>query len=152
MDISKNPQNTKPINTLKEKAAHKLTRKQKAFADALINDKKLSATQAALQTYGKPDKPTTYGTANDIARTNLQKPAVRSYLEGHSDMIEQTLINTVKDYGQSDDIKERTLAVNTGEWIHDKIHGKAKQQIDIRSQAITLNIDLTGNGTPEPTN
>lgn len=143
------PQQVKPddsaSDTLKQAVQLKpLTRKQKAFADTLLNDKKISATQAVKATYNT----TTDHSAEVIAHENLRKPEIVSYLESHGDMIEQVLVNTIKDYATSDDIKQRTLAINTGEWIHDKIHGKAKQQIDVRSQAITLNIDLTGDGVP----
>ena len=148
MDISKSPQNTKPnepISTLKDRTALKpLTRKQKAFADALLNDKKISATQAVKTAYNT----TTDGSARIIAHENLAKPNIISYLSNHSDLTEQVITNTIKEYQSSDDIKQRSLAVDSAKWVHDKIHGKAKQQIDIRSQAITLNIDLTGEGTP----
>lgn len=121
-----------------------LTTKQKAFADALINNKKMSATQAVKSAYNT----TTDLAARSIASENLTKPNIISYLADHSDLTEQVITNTIKEYQLSDDIKQRSLAVDSAKWVHDKIHGKAKQQIDVRSQAITLNIDLTGDGIP----
>lgn len=139
------PQANSASDTLKQAVQLKpLTRKQKAFADTILNKPKQSATETAMQTYDIENR----NTARAIASENLAKPSIQSYLEQHSDLTEQTIVNTIKEYAVSDDIKQRTLAITSSQWVHDKIHGKAKQQIDVRSQAITLNIDLTGDGVP----
>lgn len=52
-----------------------LTRKEKAFADHIINNPKDSNTEAAAQTYDA----STRDVARQIASENLAKPHIRSY-------------------------------------------------------------------------
>lgn len=115
----------------------KLTRKQKAFADELLNDKKLSATQAALRTYGKTAQPTTYRTARQIATENMAKPSIQSYLNSH-DYESQAVI--VKSMTQEAD---KRLAFDAARDIQDRLHGKATQKVEQTSTGVTLVIDLT---------
>ena len=54
-----------------------LTRKQKAFADKLLEDPKISATQAVKETYNV----STNHSAEVIANENLSKPEIMRYLQ-----------------------------------------------------------------------
>lgn len=116
-----------------------LTRKQQAFVKHLIEHPKQSATKAVLATYDVNNALT----AKSIATENLSKPAIVSELAKYNNLIENTLINTINDYSNSSKLGERTLAVETSKYIHDKIHGKATQRTEVTTQGITLNIDLT---------
>ena len=114
----------------------KLTRKQKAFADVLLGNPKISATKAALQTYGKPDRPTTYDTASQIAAENLQKPSIQIYMEEHVDKARNkivTLVNSERD----------EIALNASKDILDRVHGKATQRVETSSTSVNLNLSLT---------
>lgn len=107
------------------KGIHKpLTRKQEAFVTELITKPKQSATKAVMNTYNVANAKT----ASVIATENLAKPNIISRLGDANNMIEQVLMDTVGEYGNSDKIQERSLAVDTSKWIHDKIHGKAMQK------------------------
>jgi hypothetical protein len=107
------------------KGIHKpLTRKQEAFVTELIKNPKMSATQAIKNTYNV----STNHSAEVMASENLRKPEIISRLGDANNMIEQVLMDTVGEYGNSDKIQERSLAVDTSKWIHDKIHGKAVQK------------------------
>lgn len=121
----------------------KLTRKQKAFADELLKDQKISATQAALRTYGKPDKPTTYGTANEIARENLQKPAILEYLRKHQLHAENTIIN-VMEYSSDrlDDKGYARLALDTANSVLDRTIGKATTSDTNPDKPTVINLTL----------
>lgn len=101
-----------------------LTRKQEAFVKEIVSKPKQSATQAVMNTYNVANAKT----ASVIATENLAKPSIISRLGDANNMIEQVLMNTVGEYGNSDKIQERSLAVDTSKWIHDKIHGKAVQK------------------------
>ena len=101
-----------------------LTRKQEAFVTELIKNPKMSATQAIKNTYNV----STNHSAEVMASENLRKPEIISRLGDANNMIEQVLMDTVGEYGNSDKIQERSLAVDTSKWIHDKIHGKAVQK------------------------
>lgn len=119
---------TSPANqqTTKNRVGiHKpLTRKQEAFVTELIKNPKMSATQAIKNTYNV----STNHSAEVMASENLRKPEIISRLGDANNMIEQVLMDTVGEYGNSDKIQERSLAVDTSKWIHDKIHGKAVQK------------------------
>lgn len=126
-----------------QQAQPKLTKKQRAFVQHILENPKDSATKAALAAYGKPDKPTTYLSAGAIASENLRKPQIIMALGMANEKVESVLMNTVNDYGTSEKIQERTLAVDTAKYIHDKLHGKAKQQIDVQSTSVNISINLT---------
>ena len=75
--------------------------------------------------YGKNEKATNAGAlANKLDKNEV----VQSALIAHSQLAEQTIVKSIIDYSDSDKQWQRTLAVETSKWVHDKIHGKAIQQ------------------------
>lgn len=120
-------------------ALPKLTRKQQAFVNELVNNPKISATEAAERSYNTLNR----GVANAIAGENLLKPAIISHLESYSTLTENVLIDTINRYKDSDKLEEVKESTLNARWVHDKIHGKAKQSMDINSSSISLTIDLT---------
>jgi hypothetical protein len=69
---------------------------------------------------------------------------VQSLLHDSKTLVESTLINTVKDWGDHDKPRQREIAQNAAMYIHDKVEGKATQRIEQRSEVLSFNIDLTG--------
>lgn len=123
----------------------KLTRKQKAFADGILAEPKKAATLVALETYGKPDKPTTYMTAAQIAEDNLKKPQIMLYLQQHAVEAEKTMYRVMN---RSEQLMEESpgyaaVAKSAASDILDRIHGKATQQVETTSKQVVINIDLT---------
>lgn len=118
-----------------------LTYKQKAFVKHIIDNPKASATEAAAQTYNLISR----DTARSVAAENLAKPSIVSALAAHNELIENTLLNTVNDYKEDTRLGFRTLAVDTAKYVHDKINGKAVQQIQTTNTSVVFSIDLTGN-------
>lgn len=112
-----------------------LTRKQKAFADTLINNPKLSATKAALLTYGKPHQPTTYETAQQIAHENLTKPNIQLYLDKHVDKAKNRVVELV-------DSKKEDIALRASDSILDRTLGKATQRTESINTTVNLNLSL----------
>jgi phage terminase small subunit len=110
----------------------KLTRKQKAFADTLINNPKISATQAAAQTYNT----TTRGSAAITAHENLLKPNVQLYLSAHIDKAKNRIVTLV-------DSDKEEIALRASDSILDRALGKATQRIEQHSTSVNLNLDLT---------
>jgi hypothetical protein len=134
-------QNTTPV----VKNNRPLTRKQAAFINYLVEHPKESATEAAMQTYNVEKR----RTAEAIANENLRKPSIVSELSKYNNLVENTLINTINDWGQENNTRKREIAVDTAKYIHDKIHGKAKQSVDISSTSVNVNINLgAGENTP----
>lgn len=123
----------------------KLTRKQKAFADHLLNNPKDSATKAVQATYDTDS----YTTQRHIASDNLTKANIRAYLDIHSQQAENTVLE-VMDYsnrygkqGGKEGASYATVALNSAKDILDRVHGKARQQIDVQSTSVNINIDLS---------
>lgn len=114
----------------------KLTRKQKAFADELINNPKQPMVQAALKTYGRIDKPVTYGSARQIAVENLQKPSLIAYLGIHADEARNKIVELVKS-------EKEEVALNASKDILDRFYGKATQRTEITTTGVTFQFDLT---------
>ncbi len=122
-----------------------LTRKQKAFAQALLEDKKKPAVQAALETYGSKGKPTTYMTADTIARANLENPRILKYLNDHAEKAELTMIKIMNDSYDKIDESPAYAAVSksAASDILDRVHGKATQRQELVSTKVVISIDLT---------
>lgn len=127
--------NKKSISKTPYKQLPKLTRKQQAFVDLLKNNPKMSATQAAMQTYGKEGKTMAYSTAGSIAVENLQKPAIMLHLQNASEEAEKTVVNLLKS-----DNEQIKLAASKD--ILDRVHGRATQKVQTESSSISINIDL----------
>lgn len=130
-----------------QKAAQKkLTPKQAKFVNHILENPTASYTQAAKEAYPNA----TYATQRQIAMENMTKPSIVMALGKANDRVEQVLTTVVEEWGNSDDKGERTLAVNTAQWIHDKIHGKATQKIQATTSVVSINIDLSGQGQNTP--
>lgn len=109
----------------------KLTRKQKAFADKILDNPKLSATKAVQQTYN----PTTYNTARSIATENLAKPAIQLYLDEHVQKAKNRVITLV-------DSDKDDIALRASDSILDRVLGKATQKVETHSTVVEVSLDL----------
>lgn len=118
----------------------KLTGKQKAFADELINNPKQSATKAVLKTYNVNNR----RTASVVASENLTKPNVLKYLDAHSTEAENVLIEVM---GNARRYKTKPafqrLAKDTADSILDRVHGKATTKVESTSINANLNLEAS---------
>lgn len=127
-------------------ATRPLTRKQKAFVDYLVKHPKASATKAAKETYNV----NTDNSAAIQGHENLRKPNVMLELAKHSATAENTILEvmqTSKEYsrqGNTAGASYAATAVSAANSILDRLHGKATQRVEQTTQAVVLNIDLTG--------
>lgn len=124
----------------------KLTRKQEAFVKHILAHPKDSYTEAAAQAYNTNNR----GTAQTIATENLSKPVIKMALGIANNRVEEVLTGVVDEWGSSENVRERALAVNTAQYIHDKIHGKAKQITEVTSNLTMITMDLTGGALGQP--
>lgn len=111
----------------------KVTRKQKNFADTLLDNPKMSGTDAAERTYDVANRQT----AAAIATENLRKPQILQYMEAQTGMAEQRIIALT----QSDN--ER-IALDASKDILDRTMGKATQRSE--NLNLTANIESFLNG------
>ena len=122
-----------------------LTTKQQAFVNELIDNPKQSATAAVRKTYNV----TTDNSASQIATENLRKPQIIMALGKASELFESAIVGTVRDWGKSDNTRQREIALDAAKYGHDKVHGKAKQSVEIQSTTVSISIDLSGTDTPD---
>ena len=128
-----------------------LTRKQKAFADKLLEDPKISATQAVKETYNV----STNHSAEVIANENLSKPEIMRYLQENAITAENTLIDVMNysnKYGKQGGhvgAAYANVAKTSADSILDRVHGKARQVLDVNSKHISITLDLTGGNAGE---
>ena len=131
---------------MKVKLNPSLTNKQRKMLEEYITDPKITKKQAYLKAYNINDDTTEDSLTSQVTQA-FGKPLVKNELAKFNGIIEDTLINTVVEYKDSEKQWQRVLANDNAKYVHDKIHGRAKQQMDITSTSITLNIDLSGDGT-----
>lgn len=112
----------------------KLTRKQAAFVRQLIENPKMSGTQAALATYNVNNDVT----AASVASENLRKPLILAHLEQASERAE---LNMLEFMAQR---KDPRLAFDASKDVLDRVHGKATQRVESVSTGVSITIDLTG--------
>lgn len=118
------------------------TRKQAEFARIIATEPSTTIKQAYRQAYNV--KPTTSDkTVSVEASRTLAKPQIQSELAKYTNILENTLITTVRDWGNHDKPRQREIAQQAVMYMHDKIHGKAKQSIDVVSTTVKLNLDFT---------
>lgn len=123
-----------------DKPLPKLTRKQQAFVDYLVNNPKDSGTKAALNAYNV----NTEASAAQVAYENLRKPEIVSQLGNSLELVETALIDTVRDWKRSEKPRQREIAMDSAKFIHDKVVGRAKQQIEMTASHVSIVMDLTG--------
>lgn len=119
--------------------AKTLTRKQAAFVRAIIENPKISATEAAARSYDV----TSRMTAGAIASENLQKPQIQQILRNHAEMAEQRIATLMK---QDDD---KRLAFDAARDIQDRVHGKATQRVEQATTTVKFTIDLSSPSLPD---
>jgi hypothetical protein len=107
-----------------KKGVRRLTDKQRAYVKLRVENPKMTKTKAVMETYDV----TKATNAGSIANRLDKNEAVQSALIAHSNLAEQTIVKSIMEYGDSDKQWQRTLAVESSKWVHDKIYGKAIQQ------------------------
>ena len=123
-----------------------LTYKQKEFVQQLVENPKQPAYKAAEAAGYTGNN----ATLRAIASENLTKPNILQELEKHSNTAEIALIkllNTSLEYstkGNTAGASYTATGASIANSILDRLHGKATQRLETTSQAVTLNIDLTG--------
>lgn len=114
------------------KFAPKLTRKQKAWSDTYLKDKKASLAEIARQTYNVTDTKTAYA----ISRQNLENTGIQIYLQEHIDKAQKKIVDLL-------DADKEEIQLRSAQDILDRTHGKATQRTEVEHRGVTLNIDLT---------
>lgn len=125
--------------------ARKLTRKQKAFAKELIENPRISETEAAVRTYDVDSRQS----ASQIAMQNMKNPLVQAYLETHAQKAQEAMMEILEDSrtfakgGDKVGADYAGVAVNVSKDILDRVYGKATQKVEQTTQVVNISIDLS---------
>ncbi len=123
-------------NSSNDSNKYKLTPKEKLMADTYLNSNKLiSKTKAVQIAYPNVKNAITAGA---MASQNFKKLRIQAYLADHDVDSQQTIIEMQQQR------EDKRLAFDAARDIQDRIHGKAKQMVEVNSTAISLSIDLSG--------
>lgn len=131
---------TKQGQKLKRRQPHKLTAKQKAFADAILANPKITGTQAAMQAYDAVSE----RTAQTIASENLSKPMIMEYLTNKAIEAEYQVFDLMQRTGSlaTEHPGYASVSLAAAKDILDRVHGKPTQRIESKSTSVTIHIDL----------
>jgi hypothetical protein len=122
-----------------------LTRKQKAFVQYLLSHPKASGAEASRATYDVTSDLSARQQAHDV----LTSPNVQAELTKYSPEAQNTLLDVMRtstEMMHADVSRAVDWAANarmTADSLLDRVHGKAKQSIDVTSTSVNLNIDLS---------
>lgn len=136
---------------VKSRPVRKLTRKQQAFVQYLVDNPKASGSEAVHNSYGKEGEVLDDNTARAIASENLTKPNIIAELAKYSHSAEVVLVEVMQTAnkhsksGTTAGASYASVAEKTANSILDRLHGKAVQRSVNANVAVTLNVDLTGN-------
>lgn len=131
---------------IKPKALRPLTRKHKAFTKEYGANPKISATEAVRRTYNV----TSDHSAEQIAHELLRKPEIRTELAKYESKAENNLMiladksTELAMTGTREGASYAAVSERVNNSIIDRLRGKSTIRTEIQSQAVTLNIDLTG--------
>lgn len=107
--------------------------KTKQYLDRLLSNPKLSQTEAYIQTH----KTTNRNTAKVNSSNLIKKPEAQLYLDKHIKKARDRVIELI-------DSRNEQTALRASDSVLDRQLGKARQQIEVSSQMVNINIDLTG--------
>lgn len=123
----------------------RLTKKQKKFvANIAAGMTKVDAVKDAYDV-----KSDNYTTHSSLASQVSRSPAVMEVLEAMNVEAQESLKDVLRassrfaQEGTRDGATYAGVAVTAANTILDRLHGKARQQIDVQSTAVNINIDLS---------
>lgn len=130
----------------KTTATRRLTAKEKRYVEAIAEGKtRRDAVRGAYDV--KPDG--SVKTLDKMADLIEKRPAVMALLQRHEEEAQQSVIDVMRyarEYGSTrdrDGAQYARVALDGANSLLDRIHGKAKQSIDVQSTTVNINIDLS---------
>lgn len=125
-----------------------LTEKERAYVEYRIRNPRATKKEAMKAT-ADVRRDLSDKTYNNMATAIEKRPAVLAVLTEHAEKSERMLVQlaeAVTEYAMTG-TKEGAMYASTAERVLnsmlDRVHGKAKQSIDIQSTAVNINIDLS---------
>jgi len=132
------------------KQHRKLTGKEQAYLQYRIEHPLATKPEAIKAVYDvKPE--TTNKTMRNMASIIEKRPAVLSILTAHAERSEQLLTELMEDTvrfsksGTKEGAQYAGVAERTINSVLDRVHGKAKQTLDVTSKSVNISVDLASN-------
>ena len=110
----------------------KLAPKVKAFADELINNPKISQTEAYIRTH----KTINRNTAKINASKTLTNTNVQIYMDKHIDKAKKKMVQLI-------DSNKENIALQASEAVLDRALGKAVQRVQTENKHLIMKIETT---------
>lgn len=126
--------------------SQRLTPKENRFVQFMVANPKRPFSDAAEAVYNVSNR----NSANNLASHMRAKPHIIAELAKYSSTAEANLIklaNATTEFaleGGRDGAAYASVAEKTNNSVLDRLHGKATTKIEQTTQAVVLNIDLTG--------
>lgn len=121
-----------------EKKLPKLTRKQKKFADIVLETNNASeAVRQAYDLWSKGGKENT-STVTSIASENMTKPSIQHYLQAHWDIAWQRIKELIHS-------EKESIALEAAKYTYDQVWWKSIQKIETKNETQTININMNYN-------
>lgn len=108
--------------------------KTKAFINELMVNPKISNTEAYMRTHQTTNRKSASVSASKL----LAKPSVSIYLQEHVNSARKRIVELVDVAGKEE------IQLRASQDILDRSYGKAIQSHEVRSEKISINIDLSG--------
>ncbi len=131
-----------------------MTGKQRAMIEERLKDPKASNAEiikrAGYNISGDGNKAT--NTASQIYLENMRNPEIASILNDHLEEAERGVLEIAeysKDMGKTfskEGASYAAVALAAYRDVQDRIKGKPKQQMEVRSTSVNLNLSLKGDG------
>jgi len=110
----------------------KLAPKVKAFADELINNPKISQTEAYIRTHTTSNR----NTAKINASKTLTNTNVQIYMDKHIDKAKKRVVQLI-------DSNKENIALQASEAVLDRALGKSIQRVQTENKHLVMHIDTT---------
>lgn len=113
--------------------------KTKEFLDLVVTDRKISRTQAYLDTHETNNR----ATAKNAASKLINRPASQIYLKKHLELAKSNKIQIMNDAMKSEKTADRELANKVAEQIMDRELGKAVQRQISENKNLNINVEAS---------
>lgn len=118
----------------------KLTRKQKAFANLLIENPTISQAEAARQVYDIENPQSASALGAKVAHNTK----VLAYMDKNAIYAEKAVVQVLKNAKKNKGEHQwQRLALDSANSVLDRVHGKATQRVESHSTVVTLGLSLT---------
>lgn len=134
-----------------------LNEREEKYVEAVLTADKGTLTKKVQEIYKEEGTDITYKSASVRAAELRKSKGVMNVLQEYEQEAQQGIVEIAKyattlgKMGGKEGAAYATVGLNAHDKILDRVHGKAKQSLDITTKSVTINMDLT-QALPEESN